>query len=176
MKNNKPIQLTEQDLHFLVENAVQVYLTENGMGEDVRSGIKGVWNRFNNKRNSTGAYANNQSDMQAQPQGNFFNRMGQRINNFGNSVTNAKRTYQANSANGDAQKAITNAINALNALMDADRRMKQVGGAGLMGNAATAVENAYQALTYNKNNAGNIRNQFQGSADVTSKGGQLSNW
>jgi hypothetical protein len=174
--NKKPIRLTEQDLHFLVENAVQVYLTENGMGEDARSGIKGVWNRFINKRNSTGAYANNQSDMQAQPQGNFFNRMGQRINNFGNSVTNAKRTYQANSANGDAQKAITNAINALNALMDADRRMKQVGGAGLMGNAATAVENAYQALTYNKNNAGNIRNQFQGSADVTSKGGQLSNW
>ena len=173
---NKQIQLTEQDLHFLVEDAVQTYLTENGMGEDVKSGIKGVWNRFNNKRNSTGAYANNQSDMQAQPQGNFFNRMGQRINNFGNSVTNAKRTYQANSANGDAQKAITNAINALNALMDADRRMKQVGGAGLMGNAATAVENAYQALTYSKNNAGNIRNQFQGSADVTSKGGQLSNW
>jgi hypothetical protein len=174
--DKKPIRLTEQDLHFLVENAVQAYLTENGMGEDVRSGIKGVWNRFNNKRNRTGVYADNQSDMQAQPQGNFFNRMGQRINNFGNSVTNAKRTYQANSANGDAQKAITNAINALNALMDADRRMKQVGGAGLMGNAATAVKNAYQALTYSKNNAGNIRNQFQGSADVTSKGGQLSNW
>jgi hypothetical protein len=174
--DKKPIRLTEQDLHFLVENAVQAYLTENGVGEDVRSGIKGVWNRFNNKRNRTGEYANNQSDMQAQPQGNFFNRMGQRINNFGNSVTNAKRTYQANSANGDAQKAITNAINALNALMDADKRMKEVGGAGLMGNAATAVENAYQALTYSKNNARNIRNQFQGSADVTSKGGQLSNW
>lgn len=174
--NKKPIKLTEQDLHFLVENTVQAYLTENGMDEDVRSGIKGVWNRFNNKRNRTGEYANNQSDMQAQPQGNFFNRMGQRINNFGNSVTNAKKTYQANSANGDAQKAITNAINALTALMDADRRMKQVGGAGLMGNAATAVKNAYQALTYSKNNAGNIRNQFQGSADVTSKGGQLSNW
>ena len=174
--NKKPIRLTEQDLHFLVENAVQTYLTENGVDEDVKSGIKGVWNRFNNKRNRTGAYANNQSNMQAQPQGNFFNRMGQRINNFGNSVTNAKRTYQANSANGDAQKAITNAINALNALMGADERMKEVGGAGLMGNAATAVKNAYQALTYSKNNAGNIRNQFQGSADVTSKGGQLSNW
>lgn len=174
--NKKPIKLTEQDLHFLVENTVQAYLTENGMGEDVRSGVKGVWNRFNNKRNRTGNYANNQSDMQAQPQGNFFNRIGQKINNFGNSVTNAKRTYQANSANGDAQKAITNAINALNALMDADRRMKQVGGAGLMGKAATAVKNAYQALTYSKNNAGNIRNQFQGSADVTSRGGQLSNW
>ena len=31
--NKKPIKLTEQDLHFLVENTVQAYLTENGMGE-----------------------------------------------------------------------------------------------------------------------------------------------
>ena len=169
------MQLTEQDLHFLVEDAVRSYLTE--MDEDFKSGIKGVWNRFNNKRNGTGDYAKNQdSNMQAQPQGNFFNRMGQKLNNFGNSVTNAQRTYQVNSANGDAQKAITNAINALNALMNADKRMKAAGGAGLMGNAKIAVENAYQALIYDKKNAGNIRKQFQGSADVTSQGGELSNW
>lgn len=31
--NKKPIKLTEQDLHFLVENTVQAYLTENGMDE-----------------------------------------------------------------------------------------------------------------------------------------------
>ena len=29
----KPIQLTEQDLHMLVEDAVRVYLKENGMDE-----------------------------------------------------------------------------------------------------------------------------------------------
>ena len=40
--NKKPIKLTEQDLHFLVENTVQAYLTENGMDEDglVTSGIR----------------------------------------------------------------------------------------------------------------------------------------
>lgn len=31
--DKKPIRLTEQDLHFLVENAVQAYLTENRMDE-----------------------------------------------------------------------------------------------------------------------------------------------
>ena len=31
--DKKPIRLTEQDLHFLVENTVQAYLTENGMDE-----------------------------------------------------------------------------------------------------------------------------------------------
>ena len=31
--NKKPIKLTEPDLHFLVENTVQAYLTEKGMDE-----------------------------------------------------------------------------------------------------------------------------------------------
>lgn len=33
--NKKPIELTEQDLHFLVEEAVKGYLMENGMDEGV---------------------------------------------------------------------------------------------------------------------------------------------
>ena len=41
---NKPIQLTEQDLHFLVENAVQVYLTENETDEGFWGGMKNAWN------------------------------------------------------------------------------------------------------------------------------------
>lgn len=36
------IQLTEQDLHFLVEDAVKVYLRENGMEEGVWSGMKNM--------------------------------------------------------------------------------------------------------------------------------------
>ena len=41
--NNKPIQLTEQDLHILVEDAVKTYLTENELGEGVWGGLKNVW-------------------------------------------------------------------------------------------------------------------------------------
>lgn len=41
--NNKPIQLTEQDLHILVEDAVKIYLTENELGEGVWGGLKNVW-------------------------------------------------------------------------------------------------------------------------------------
>ena len=36
---NKPIQLTEQDLHMLVEDAVRAYLTENGMEEGFWSNL-----------------------------------------------------------------------------------------------------------------------------------------
>lgn len=43
-KSNQPIRLTEQDLHFLVEEAVKGYLVENGMDEGVWGGLKNVWN------------------------------------------------------------------------------------------------------------------------------------
>ena len=36
---NKPIELTEQDLHMLVEDAVRVYLMENGMEEGFFSNL-----------------------------------------------------------------------------------------------------------------------------------------
>ena len=39
---NKPIELTEQDLHMLVEDAVRVYLKENGMEEGIWGGLKNV--------------------------------------------------------------------------------------------------------------------------------------
>ena len=44
MNNYKrQIQLTEEDLHFLVEDAVKTYLKENGMEEGVFGGLKNVW-------------------------------------------------------------------------------------------------------------------------------------
>jgi hypothetical protein len=42
--DKKPIRLTEQDLHFLVEEAVRGYIRENGMQEGVWGGLKNVWN------------------------------------------------------------------------------------------------------------------------------------
>lgn len=38
--DKRPIQLTEKDLHVLVENAVRVYLKENGMEEGIWGGLK----------------------------------------------------------------------------------------------------------------------------------------
>jgi hypothetical protein len=42
--DKKPIRLTEQDLHFLVEEAVRGYIRENGMQEGVWGGLKNAWN------------------------------------------------------------------------------------------------------------------------------------
>lgn len=45
---NKQIQLTEQDLHILVEDAVRTYLRENGMEEGVWSGMKNAMRGIGN--------------------------------------------------------------------------------------------------------------------------------
>ena len=174
-KSNQPIRLTEQDLHFLVEEAVKGYLVEN-VDEDFWGGAKTLGQRIANNFSRKSDNEKSSQSQNTQPQGNIFNRMGQKLNNFGNSVSNARKTFQMGSANGDAQKAITNALNALNALADADRRMKSVGGAGLMGDAQKAVYNAIQALSYNGKNAGNVRNQFSGSQRAAAEGGKFIGW
>lgn len=67
--DKKPIKLTEQDLHFLVENAVQAYLTENGMEE-------GFWNQL-----KTGANTMFQKNTSGQPMG-IKNRFQRAKSNF----------------------------------------------------------------------------------------------
>ena len=42
MANNKPIQLTEQDLHILVEDAVRNYLIQEGFLSNIWNGGKNV--------------------------------------------------------------------------------------------------------------------------------------
>jgi hypothetical protein len=174
MNKKQTIQLTEQDLHMLVEDAVRTYLVNEGMDEGFWGGAKAMGQRAMNKFNNTGAYETGTNPPAAKPQGNFFNRMGQRINNFGNSVTNAQRTYQMGSSNQDAQKAITNALNALKSLQDADTRMKQAGGGGLQGQAQQAVDNAIKALS--QKGATGMSSRFQQAANGAANGGTFASW
>lgn len=92
--DKKPIRLTEQDLHFLVENAVQSYLTENGMDEGAFSALWGAGKQA-------------------------MGRMGQNVRNLGQNVRN---TAQAGKNLSMIQKYKTNIENSLNAIkgMDAD--------------------------------------------------------
>lgn len=172
--NNKQIRLTEEDLHVLVEDAVRTYLVNEGIDEGFFGGAKTLGQRMMNKFNNSGEYEKGTNTPASKPQGNFFNRVGQRINNFGNSVTNAKRAYQMGSSNEDAQKAITNALNALKALQDADTRMKQAGGGGLQGQALNAVDGAIKALS--QKGATGMSSRFQQAANGAANGGTFAGW
>ena len=49
-KSNQPIRLTEQDLHFLVEEAVKGYLVKKGVDEDFMGKINGARSWWNNRK------------------------------------------------------------------------------------------------------------------------------
>lgn len=53
--DKKQIVLTEQDLHMLVEDAVRVYLKENGMEEGIMGGLQNVWQGAKNLNFNVGA-------------------------------------------------------------------------------------------------------------------------
>lgn len=100
--DKKPIKLTEQDLHFLVENAVQAYLTENGMEEGFWGGMKNVA--------SKGANAVGQGLKNV---GSAIGNQARKVGNaVGNQIQNVKTAYQQGSAQQDLQN-VNNALQPL---------------------------------------------------------------
>ena len=100
--NKKPIRLTEQDLHFLVENTVQAYLTENGMDERFLGGLGALGSKFVNHMKTAGQ---NMSNTASQKWGQAKNAMsqaanavGQKMNQAGQAIgqayNDAKKKYQ----------------------------------------------------------------------------------
>lgn len=114
MANNKPIQLTEQDLHILVEDAVKLYLKEERIDEfwgglknmmgaagnamsNVYQGAKQTWQtgEINSKMqqlNQLDAQLQQQEQMIAQKRQNIKNQISQ----LQQSVYNSQRKINAN--------------------------------------------------------------------------------
>lgn len=194
----KLIRLTEQDLHYLVENTIRAYLTENGMEEGFWGGLSTLGGRFannaakagqnaansaqgawNNAKNAMGQAAQNVANSAQgawnntkNAVGQAANTVGQKINqagqNIGNAYNNAKNTYQMGSANQDAQKAIQNARKALKALMDADQKMKQLGATGI-GNGKQ-MDAIKNAMNALDSGVQNIGSRFQAARDSAVNG------
>ena len=147
--DKKPIRLTEQDLHFLVENAVQAYLTENGMDEGFFGGLGALGSKFGNRMKTAGQ---NMSNAASQKWGQAKNAMGQAYNN-------AKNTYQTGSANQDAQKAIQNAVQALNNLKAADQKLQSMGQYSVIGRQMGLIDKIIKVLS--QGGATSVSGRFQ---------------
>jgi hypothetical protein len=165
--NKKPIRLTEQDLHFLVENAVQAYLTENGMDEGFFGGLGALGSKFGNRMKTAGQ---NMSNAASQKWGQAKNAMGQAANAVGQKMNqagqamgqaynNAKNTYQTGSANQDAQKAIQNAVQALNNLKAADQKLQSIGQYSVIGKQMGLIDNLIKVLS--QGGATSVSGRFQ---------------
>lgn len=136
MKNsNKPIQLTEQDMQFLVKEALKSYITENNIDEDVWDGTKTFVRSVGNKMADGAANVKNNLGPKMQAMGEKIGKTIQNTKNkMGKAYNYAKNTYQTGSITGDAQKYISNATNALNSLLQADNKLVQMGQYSVIGN------------------------------------------
>lgn len=141
MKNsNKPIQLTEQDMQFLVKEALKSYITENNIDEGIWDGMKTLGRSVGNKM----------ADGAANMKNNLGSNMRAMGNKIGKAYNNAKNTYRTGSITGDAQKYISNATNALNSLLQADNKLVQMGQNSVIGNGSQR-QVVMQALNVLKN-------------------------
>ena len=155
MKNsNKPIQLTEQDMQFLVKEALKSYIKENNIDEDIWDGTKTLVRSVGNKM----------ADGAANMKNNLGSNMRAMRKKIGKAYNYAKNTYQTGSITGDAQKYISNATNALNSLLQADNKLVQMGQYSVIGNDKQR-QVVMQALNVLKN----INDRFRARQSAWSK-------
>lgn len=150
----KLIRLTEQDLHYLVENTIRAYLTENEMEEGFWGGLSTLGGRFGNKAAKAGQNAansaqgmwNNTKNAMGQAAQNVANSaqgawnktkdtMGQAANTVGNAYNNAKNTVG---------NAYNNAANTVGNAYNNAKNTYQMGSANQ--DAQKAIQNALNAL------------------------------
>ena len=168
---NQRIQLTEQDLHFLVEDAVRNYLIQEGMDEGFWGGLSSLGSRFGNKAaragqnmaDTVGQGMNKAGQAIGGAYNNAKNAVGQAANRasqaIGGAYNNAKSTWQTGSANQDAQNAIQNAVKALNALKSADQKLQSLGQYSVIGKQSALIDQLIAAL--NQGGSKSISGRFQ---------------
>ena len=142
--DKKPIRLTEQDLHFLVENAVQSYLTENGMDEGLGGWLSGIGSRFGKQAQTAGQ---NMANSVGQKWNQAKQYAGQKYDQAKQGLQNYQTAGQVSSINQDAQKAINNATQALNNLVQLSTKLQQMGQNPVIGqNTLPVIQNCLRTL------------------------------
>lgn len=95
--DKRPIQLTEQDIHMLVEDAVRVYLKENGMDEISWSGLKGIGSAF--KQNVSNMGQNIRNTYNAGKQNAQITKLAQNAMNALEQLKDVARQFNPDLAN-----------------------------------------------------------------------------
>lgn len=163
MKKNQ-IRLTEQDLHYIVENAVAQVLVENGYDEGLLGGLgalgKKAWNGMtkagSNMANQVGNAIGGVANKVGNAVGGMANKVGDAV---GGAYNDMKNTYQTGSANQDAQKYINNAVKALNQLKQVDQKLQSMGQASVIGRQTQLIDQLISAL--NQGGAASISGRFK---------------
>lgn len=108
----KTIQLTEQDLHMLVENTVRILIKENGMEEGVWGGMKNAYNGIKSGNFNIGQTYN--SGKISSNFSNFANQAMTAINEM-IKIANSTGNQQISRYLTQVNKTIGNSVNSFNA-------------------------------------------------------------
>jgi len=135
--NNKQIQLTEQDLHFLVEDAVRNYMIQEGFWDSFKGGAQALGQMAGRGMQKFGGNAMNAAsgamNRAGQAIGNAYNtaanKVGQAYDTARQTAYNVGNTVKAGAANTNIQSAKNNAIKALNNFLQQAQRTPGVAGA-----------------------------------------------
>ena len=135
----KQIQLTEQDLHILVEDAVREYMIQEGLWDTLRGGAQAIGQMAGRGMQKMGTNAANAAS-------GAMNRVGSAVNNAYNAAAQTGRnvvgTVKAGAANANIQSAKNNAIKALNNFLQQAQRTPGVAGTSTV----QAVQNCIRQL------------------------------
>ena len=97
MNKKQTIQLTEQDLHMLVEDAVRTYLVNEGMDEISWSGLRGVGSAF--KQNMQNMGKNIRNTYNASKQNNQIFKLATNAKNALEALKDAAQQFNPQLAN-----------------------------------------------------------------------------
>ena len=152
------VRLTESEFRAMVQDVINEALQDEGLWGGIGALGSKLGNKASRVAQNTGNAIGNAWDKTKERVGNAYNNA---VDNVKQGYESAKKTYQAGSANQDAQKAIQNAVRALNDLMAADQKLQQNGMNSIIGNKAQkqAIDACLKALQ--GGGATSISNRFQ---------------
>lgn len=152
------IRLTESELRAMIQETINEALQDEGAWGGISTLGSKVVNKASRVAHNVGNVIGNAWDKTKERVGNAYNNT---VDNVKQGYESAKKTYQVGSANQDAQKAIQNAVSALNNLMAADQKLQQNGMNSIIGNKAQkqAIDDCLKALQ--GGGATSISNRFQ---------------
>ena len=152
------VRLTESELRAMIQETINEALQDEGAWGGISTLGSKVVNKASRVAHNVGNVIGNAWDKTKERVGNAYNNT---VDNVKQGYENAKKTYQVGSANQDAQKAIQNAVSALNNLMAADQKLQQNGMNSIIGNKAQkqAIDACLKALQ--GGGATSISNRFQ---------------
>lgn len=152
------VRLTESELRAMIQETINEALQDEGAWGGISTLGSKVVNKASRVAHNVGNVIGNAWDKTKERVGNAYNNT---VDNVKQGYENAKKTYQVGSANQDAQKAIQNAVSALNNLMAADQKLQQNGMNSIIGNKAQkqAIDDCLKALQ--GGGATSISNRFQ---------------